>query len=77
MLAEMGEHQLTIRDYLSHSNLHLTNKYQQATAESKRMAQDKLVGAILPAGLLSGSKSKMCNSGSHRLRFDFWSPAKT
>jgi site-specific recombinase XerD len=27
MLAEMGEHQLTIRDYLRHSNLHVTNKY--------------------------------------------------
>jgi len=25
MLAEMGEHQLTIRDYLRHSNLHVTN----------------------------------------------------
>jgi len=31
MLAEMGEHQLTIRDYLRHSNLHVTNKYLQAT----------------------------------------------
>jgi integrase len=30
MLAEMGEHQLTIRDYLRHSNLHVTNKYLQA-----------------------------------------------
>ena len=59
MLAEMGEHQLTIRDYLRHSNLHVTNKYLQATAESKRLAQDKLVGAILPTGLLSGSKSKL------------------
>jgi hypothetical protein len=38
MLAEMGEHQLTIRDYLRHSNLHVTNKYLQATAESKRLA---------------------------------------
>src|SRR5215471_2929744 len=28
MLAEMGEHQLTIRDYLRHS-LHVTNKYLQ------------------------------------------------
>jgi len=59
MLAEMGEHQLTIRDYLRHSNLHVTNKYLQSTAESKRRAQDKLVGAILPMGFLSGSKSKM------------------
>ena len=52
MLAEMGEHQLTIRDYLRHSNLHVTNKYLQATSRSKRQAQDKLVEAILPAGLL-------------------------
>ena len=52
MLAEMGEHQLTIRDYLRHSNLHVTNKYLQATSRSKRQAQDKLVDAILPAGLL-------------------------
>jgi integrase len=39
MLAEMGEHQLTIRDYLRHSNLHVTNKYLPATPESKRLAQ--------------------------------------
>jgi hypothetical protein len=39
MLAEMGEHQLTIRDYLRHSNLHVTNKYLQATPERKRLAQ--------------------------------------
>src|SRR5580692_10459944 len=52
MLAEMGEHQLTIRDYLRHSNLHVTNKYLQATSKTKRLAQDKLVDAILPAGIL-------------------------
>jgi len=39
--------------------MHVTNKYLQATAESERLAQDKLVGAILLTGLLSGSKSKM------------------
>jgi len=27
LLADMGEHQLTIRDYLRHSNLSVTNKY--------------------------------------------------
>jgi len=59
MLAEMGEHQLTIRDYLRHSNLNVTNKYLQATADTKRMAQDKLVGAILPTGLLSRSKTTL------------------
>ena len=57
MLAEMGEHQLMIRDYLRHSNLHVTNKYLQATTKSKRLAQGKLVDAILPGGVLSGSKS--------------------
>jgi integrase len=51
MLAEMGEHQLTIRDYLRHSNLHVTNKYLQATSKTKRLAQDKLVDAILPTGI--------------------------
>jgi len=52
MLAEMGEHQLTIRDYLQHGNLHVTNKYLQATSKTKRQAQDRLVDAILPAGFL-------------------------
>jgi integrase len=49
MLAEMGEHQLTIRDYLRHANLHVTNKYLQATSKTKRTAQEKLVEAIMPA----------------------------
>jgi integrase len=56
MLAEMGQHQLTIRDYLRHSNLHVTNKYLQATSNAKRLAQDKLVDAILPTGLLPAPK---------------------
>jgi integrase len=51
MLAEMGEHQLTIRDYLRHSNLSVTNKYLQAASNTKRKAQDRLVDAILPAHL--------------------------
>ena len=59
MLAEMGEHQLMIRDYLHHSDLHVTNKYLQATTKSKRLAQGKLVDAILPGGVLSGSKSNL------------------
>ena len=53
MLAEIGEHQLTIRDYLRHSNLQVTNKCLQATPENKRLAQGKLVEAILPGCLLS------------------------
>ena len=52
MLAEMGEHQLTIRDYLRHSNLHVTNKYLQATSKTKRSAQEELVEAIMPLGLV-------------------------
>jgi integrase len=53
MLAEMGQHQLTIRDYLRHSNLHVTNKYLQATSKTKCSAQEKLVEAIMPTtGLL-------------------------
>ena len=59
MLAEMGEHQLTIRDYLRHANLHVTNKYLQAAAHTKRQAQDRLVGAILPAGALSKGKLQL------------------
>jgi integrase len=59
MLAERGEHQLTIRDYLRHSNLHVTNKYLQATPERKRLAQGKLVDAILPGGLLPVNKSTL------------------
>jgi hypothetical protein len=31
-----------IRDYLRHSDLHVTNKYLQATTKSKRLAQGKL-----------------------------------
>ncbi len=45
----MGEHQLTIRDYLRHSNLPVTNKYLQATSKTQRSAQEKLVEAIMPA----------------------------
>ena len=48
ILASMGEHQLTIRDYLRHSNLSVTNKYLQAASNTKRKAQEKLVEAILP-----------------------------
>ena len=64
MLAEMGQHQLTIRDYLRHSNLHVTNKYLQATSKAKRLAQDKQVGRRHPAhGLVADAKAgsmKVC-----------------
>ena len=59
MLADMGEHQLTIRDYLRHSNLNVTNKYLQATSQTKRLAQGRLVDALLPTGLLPTSKSNL------------------
>jgi integrase len=59
ILADTGEHRLTIRDYLRHSNLSVTNQYLQATSKTKRLAQDKLVEAILPSGLLSASKSNL------------------
>jgi hypothetical protein len=49
----MGEHQLTIRDYLRHSNLHVPNQYLKATSKTKGLPQDKLVDAILPTGILS------------------------
>jgi integrase len=52
VLAELGEHQLTIRDYLRHSNLSVTNKYLQAASKTKRKAQARLVEAILPVQLL-------------------------
>ncbi len=59
ILADMGEHQLTIRDYLRHSNLNVTNQYLQATSKTKRLAQEKLVDAILPTGSLSQSRSTL------------------
>ena len=59
ILAGLGEHQLTIRDYLRHSHLNVTNQYLQAASETKRLAQEKLVGAILPAGSLFASKSTL------------------
>jgi integrase len=59
LLTDMGEHQLTIRDYLRHSNLSVTNKYLQSTSKTKRLAQEKLVDAILPTGSLSASKSTL------------------
>jgi len=52
LLAELGEHQLTIRDYLRHSNLSVTNKYLQAASHTKRNAHARLVEAIVPLHLL-------------------------
>ena len=58
VLAELGEHQLTIRDYLRHSNLGMTNKYLQAVSETKRNAQARLVEAMLPSRLLPGNPAE-------------------
>ena len=44
----MGEHQLTIRDYLRHSNLNVTNQYLQATSKTKLLAQGKLSMRLRP-----------------------------
>jgi hypothetical protein len=57
MVAEMGEHQLMIRDYLRHSDLHVTNKCLQATTKGKRLAQGKFADAILP-GCVVGKQIK-------------------
>jgi len=57
VLAELGEHQLTIRDYLRHSSLGVTNKYLQAASKAKREAQAKLVEAILPVHLLRAGRA--------------------
>ena len=56
MLADMGEYQIMIRRYLRPSDLHLTNKYLEATNRSQRLAQGKLVDATSPCGVLSGSE---------------------
>jgi hypothetical protein len=37
----------------------VANKYLQATPDTKRLKQDKLVGAILPTGLLSRAKTRL------------------
>ena len=58
LLADMGEHQLTIRDYLRHSNLSVTNKYLQAASNTKRKAQARLIEAILPVQLLTGKTAE-------------------
>ena len=53
-LPRRGEHQLTIRDYLRHANLSVTNKYLQAASKTKRDAQARLIEAILPVQLRPG-----------------------
>jgi len=52
MLSEMGEPQLTIRDYLLHSNLNVTNKIPAGDVEDQSIAHEKLGEPILPTGIL-------------------------
>jgi integrase len=59
LLAELGEHQLTIRDYLRHSNLSVTNKDLQAASKMKRDAQAKLVETIVPMHMLPGKTAEV------------------
>jgi hypothetical protein len=54
----LGEHQLTIRDYLRHSNLSVTNKYLQAASKTKQNAQARMVEAILSQQLMPGRTSE-------------------
>ena len=57
VLDGLGEHQLTIRDYLPDSNLSVTNRYLQAASKTKRNAQARLVEAILRVRLLPAGKT--------------------
>ena len=63
----MGEHQLTIRNYLRHGNLNVTNQYLQATSKTRCLAQRKLVDAILPTGLLSAGQVDAGSANPARL----------
>jgi hypothetical protein len=53
-IAWASEFQVTIRDYLRHSNLSVTKKYLQAASKTRRDAQTRLIEAILPVHLLPG-----------------------
>ncbi len=68
MLAEMGEHQLTIRDYLRHSNLHVTNKYLQATSKTKRLAQGQIGRRHFAYGYFAQDKPDPMNAVCERYR---------
>jgi len=50
MLADMENTNSQSATIYGHANLHVTNKYLQATSKTKRHAQDRLVDAILAAG---------------------------
>jgi len=71
MLAEMGEHQLTIRDYLRHSNLHVTNKYVQATSKTKRLAQRQVGRSDFADGYFAEDKPASTNASPHHFQNAF------
>jgi hypothetical protein len=59
MLTEMGEHQLMIRDYLASQRSARDQQVSPGNDKKQSLAQGKLVDAILPGGVLSGSKSNL------------------
>jgi hypothetical protein len=64
MLADMGEHQLMIREYLRHSNLHVTNKYLQATTTCVRRIAASSAPETLPQRAYDPLIRKRPSSGS-------------
>jgi hypothetical protein len=68
MLAEMGEHQLTIRDYLRHSNLHVTNKYLQATSKTKRFGAGQIGRRYFADGYFAENKPNPMSAVWNRSR---------
>jgi hypothetical protein len=64
-----GRTSLTSRDCLRHSHQNVTNQYLQATSNTKRLAQDKLVHAILSAESLSKGKSALIQQRCQVLNF--------
>ena len=59
LLAGMGEHQVTIRDYLRHSNLSVTNKYVRAGTQAKTRAHARLVDAVGAENLGSFTEARI------------------
>ena len=53
MLAEMGEHQLTIHDYMRHSNLHVTNKCLAGNIEDQTLGGEHIGERYFADGYLT------------------------
>jgi integrase len=60
-----GEHQLTLRDYLRHSNLHVTNHYLQATFEDQTLSTGQIGRRHLADGYFAEDKP---NPNEHCLK---------